>query len=85
MPNDVAKPARYPLLETILAYKGFPMKGTFTLREVADLFEVSTRTIQTKVKRGGLASRDLPGRSKFLAIDLEQLLLKSSQLPSVPA
>ena len=74
MTNEFAKPAKYPLLETVLAYKALPMKGTFTVQEVADLFGVTTRTIQTRMKNGDLASRDLPGRSRFLAIDLEQLL-----------
>jgi hypothetical protein len=79
MQNDVAKPAKYPLLETVLAYRGLPMKGTFTVQDVADLFGVTTRTIQIRMKRGSLTSRDLPGRSKFLAMDLEQLLQGSSK------
>lgn len=78
MPNEFPKPAKYPLLETILAYKGLPMKGTFTVQDVADLFNVTMRTIQTRVKRGGLTARDLPGRSRFLAMDLEQLLRGTS-------
>jgi hypothetical protein len=79
MPNDIAKPAKYPLLETVLAYKGFPMKGTFTMQDVAVLFSVTVRTIQSRIQRGGLVARDLPGRSKFLAIDLEQLLQGSAK------
>ena len=82
MSYDVAKPARYPLLETVLSYKGLPMKGTFTVQDVAQLFGLTTRTIQTRMKRGGLTPRDLPGRSKFLAADLEQLLQGASK--SVP-
>ena len=78
MPNEFPKPAKYPLLETVLAYKGLPMKGTFTVQDVADLFNVTIRTIQTRMKRGGLTARDLPGRSRFLAMDLEQLLQGSS-------
>jgi hypothetical protein len=74
MSNDIPKPAKYPLLETVLAYRALPMKGAFTVHDVADLFDVSTRAIQTRIKRGGLIRRDLPGRSKFLAIDIEQLL-----------
>jgi len=81
-PNDIAKPARFPLLETLLAYGGLPMKGKFSTEEVADLFGVTTRTIQTRIKRGSLASRDLPGRSKFLAIDLEQFLQGSPKQAS---
>ena len=85
MSNDVAKPAKYPLLETVLAYRALPMKGTFTIQDVADLFDVTTRTIQTRIKSGGLTARDLPGRSKFLAVDLEQLLQGSSKQASVAA
>jgi len=79
MSNDAAKPARYPLLETVLAYRALPMKGTFTVQDVADLFGVTARTIQTRMKNRSLTSRDLPGRSRFLAIDLEQLLQGSSK------
>jgi len=85
MSNDAAKPAKYPLLETVLAYKGLPMRGTFSVQDVADLFSVTVRTIQTKVKRGGLTARDLPGRSKFLAVDLEQFLQGSSKPGPEPA
>lgn len=84
MPSDVAKPARYPLLETFIAYKGLSMKGNFTIQDVAELFSVTTRTIQSRIKRGGLTARDLPGRSRFLAIDLEQFLQGSSK-PAVEA
>jgi hypothetical protein len=85
MPNDITKPAKYPLLETVLAYKALPMKGTFTVQDVADLFDVTPRTIQTRMKRGCLTPRDLPGRSKFLAIDLEQLLQGSAKPASIAA
>jgi hypothetical protein len=83
MANDTAKPARFPLLETIISYKGLSMKGDFTLQDVADLFSVTTRTIQSRIKRGGLTARDLPGRSKFLAVDLEQFLQASSKAAPV--
>jgi hypothetical protein len=71
---DIPKPSKYPLLETVLAYRALPMKGAFSVHDVADLFSVTPRTIQTRIKRGDLTARDLPGRLKFLAIDLEQLL-----------
>ena len=85
MSYDVAKAVRYPLLETVLAYRGLPMKGAFTILDVADLFGVTTRTIQTRMKRGGLIPRDLPGRSKFLAIDIEQLLQESPKPTPLPS
>jgi hypothetical protein len=85
MPIDLLKAARYPLLETVLACKGLPLQGTYSVQDVAHLFDVSTRTIQTRMKRGDLASRDLPGRAKFLAFDLEQFLQNSSTRASVAA
>jgi hypothetical protein len=77
--TDQAKAARHPLLETVLAHKGLALKGTYTIHDVAELFEVSTRTIQIRIKRGDLHSRNLPGRARFLAIDLEQFLQSSSR------
>jgi len=85
MSTEFAKPTKYPLLETVLAYMGLPMKGKFTVKDIADVFGVTTRTIQTRIKRGGLTSRDLPGHSKFLAMDLEQYLHNSSTPPSIAA
>lgn len=79
MVAEQPKPTRYPLLETLLALKGLSMQGTFTLRDVADLFAVSTRTIQVRIKRGDLRSRNLPGRAKFLPFDVEQFLQNSSR------
>jgi phage terminase large subunit-like protein len=74
MPSEIPKPVRFPLLETLLAHRSLPMKGAFTSHDVANLFEVTVRTIQSRVARGQLIPRDLPGRAKFLAIDLERLL-----------
>ena len=79
MATDSPKPTRYPLLETVLAHRGLPLKGTYSVRDVADLFEVSSRTIQLRIKRGDLRARDLPGHAKFLAADLEQFLEDSSR------
>lgn len=78
MPGDIPKLARYPLLETVLACKGMPMKAIFTIKDLANLFNVSIRTIQSRVARGQLVPRDLPGRAKYLAVDLEKLLQSTS-------
>jgi hypothetical protein len=83
MSTEFAKPTKYPLLETVLAYMGIPMKGKFTVKDVADAFGVTTRTIQTRMKRGSLPFRDLPGHSKFLAMDLERFLQESSKAPFI--
>ncbi len=82
MPTDTPKASKYPLLETILAHKGLPLRALYTLHHVAEIFGVSIRAIQDRVKRGYLKSRDLPGRAKFLSIDLEAFLENSLQKAS---
>jgi Helix-turn-helix domain len=79
MPPETPKPGRYPLLETVLAHKGLQLKGTYTVRDVAALFGVCVRAIQARIQRGELASRNLPGRAKFLSLDLEEFLQNSSR------
>ena len=78
MRDDFLRPTHYPLLETLLFHKNLPMKGTFTNADAAELFGVTVRTIQLRVRRGQLKARRLPGRSRFLAADLEQFLAASS-------
>jgi hypothetical protein len=85
MSTENAKPTRHPLLETVLAHKGLPLKGTYTVQDVAGVFEVTPRTIQVWIKRGNLHSRSLPGRAKFLAIDLEEFLDDSSKVTAKAA
>ena len=82
MPTDIPKPGKYPLLETVLAHKGLQLKAVYRLRDVAEIFEVSIRAIQDRVKRGYLVSRDLPGRGKFLSLDLEGFLENSLKPPT---
>jgi hypothetical protein len=70
-------PSKYPLLDELLAFRQTAIQATFTIREVANLFGVTPRAIQTRVASGQLASRDLPGRAKFLPVDLENFLQNS--------
>jgi transposase len=77
MNEEKPQPVRYPLLESMLAQMNLPLRGTYTNRHVAEIFEVSVRTIQDWVRRGQLVSRNLPGRGKFLSEDLENLLKNS--------
>lgn len=67
-------PPKYPLLEEMLAMSEFALKPTYTLGDVANLFAVTVRSIQSRVASGQLPSRDLPGRAKFLPVDLEEFL-----------
>ncbi len=78
MTTDTPKPGKFPLLETALAHKGLSLKAMYSLRDVAELFSVSKRAIQHRVKRGELRSRNLPGRAKFLSMDLEAFLAGST-------
>jgi hypothetical protein len=66
--------SRYPLLEEILRIKNLPLRPMYSTREVAEVFEVSSRAIQDWAALGKLASRRLPGRARFLPGDLEEFL-----------
>jgi Helix-turn-helix domain len=68
---------KYPLLEEVLALRQMPLRPMYTIRDVAALFGVSVRAIQTRVASGQLPSRDLPGRAKFLPTDIEDFLQNS--------
>jgi hypothetical protein len=67
----------YPLLEGLLRAKGLSLKGTYSYRDAADIFDCSVRALQERIKNGELRKRNLPGRAKFLAIDLEEFLRNS--------
>lgn len=60
----------YPLLEAILRIKGLVLQPTYTNADVALLFGVSVRTIQSHAADGSLTSRALIGRARFLPTDL---------------
>jgi len=69
--------ARYPLLEALLEQKGLKLKGIYTVRDAAEIFSVSFRTIQDWIRDGKLLARELPGRGRFLSGDLERFLQES--------
>jgi excisionase family DNA binding protein len=73
MPADIY----CPTLEHLLTEKGLQLKGVYTNHNAAEIFGVSPRTIQEWVRDGKLASRDLPGRGRFLSEDLELFLRNS--------
>jgi hypothetical protein len=72
--------AKCPLLERLLAEKGLPLKGVYTNRDVSEIFGVSVRAIQERTSRGDLKARNLPGRGRFLSVDLEEFLRNSSRV-----
>jgi len=80
MSEEKPQPVRYPLLESVLVQLGLPLRGTYTNRDVANIFHVSVRTIQDWVRRGDLIARNLPGWGKFLSQDLENFLNNSVRL-----
>jgi transposase len=63
----------------MLAIVGNPLQPTYSNRDVATLFGVSIRAIQDRVASGQLTARDLPGRAKFLPVDLEEFLQHSKK------
>jgi transposase len=68
---------RYPRLEAILSMKNLPLKPMYSNRDVAEIFGVTIKTIQNYVAAGKLHPRDLPGRAKYLAQDLEDYIESS--------
>lgn len=65
---------RYPLLQEILNLRGLPLRAIYSTRDIAEIFKVSVRAVQYRIASGKLVPRDLPGRAKFLAEDVEQFL-----------
>jgi transposase len=65
------------LLEPLLSERGLHLKGIYTVRDAASIFDVSVRTIQDWMRDGKLIARDLPGRGRFLSEDFEHFLQNS--------
>ena len=76
-PDSPGSIARYPLLEALMEAKGLKLKGIYTIRDAAQIFGTSVRTIQEWVRDGKLVARDLPGRGRFLSEDLDRFLQAS--------
>jgi hypothetical protein len=67
----------YPLLEGLLRAKGLSLKGMYSYRDAAAIFDCSVRALQERIRNGKLRKRNLPGRGKFLSVDLEDFLRNS--------
>jgi transposase len=65
---------KYPLLAEILVLKNLPVQPMYSTRGIAELFNVSSRSIQNWIAAGLLVPRILPGRWKFLTQDVESFL-----------
>lgn len=70
---------KYPLLQELLDIKNLPLQATYSIRDLAQIFNVSARAIQSRVAGGQISARDLPGRAKFLPEDLELFLSGSKK------
>ena len=69
----------YSELGEFLRLQQRPLQAMYGLPEVASLFGVSTRTIQSWVADGSLTARKIPGGTKCFPSDLEQFLVASKQ------
>ena len=72
---------KYPLLESLLTEKGSSLKGSYTYRDLEQIFGCSKRALQDLVRDGRLTARDLPGRAHWLSVDLEEFLQNSVRTP----
>lgn len=79
--TDHTEPPKYPLLEEVLALRQMALQPMYTIGDVAKLFGVTVRSIQSRIACGQLPARDLPGRGRFLSIDLEEFLRNSERRP----
>jgi hypothetical protein len=71
--------ARYPILEVILSLRKLTLKSDYSHQEIAELFNVTLRTIQAWIADGRLATNDWPGGSRVLPADLEAFLQASKR------
>lgn len=71
---------RYRLLEEILAMKNLPMQPMFSTQDVASIFGVTARAIHNRIAAGELVVRNLPGKARFLAQDIEDFILSSRKV-----
>jgi hypothetical protein len=79
--SAVKNVTRFPLLEEMLSTRGEALKSLYSNDDVAQLFGVSVRAIQDWIARGLLIARDLPGKGRFMARDLEAFLTNSVKKP----
>ena len=84
MTNSPGDSIRYPLLESLLRQRGLNLKGIYTILDAAEIFGVSTRTLQDWVRDCKLVARELPGRGRFLSEDLELVLERSTRRREKP-
>ena len=74
MTASTHEPPQYPLLEPLLRQRGLQLLPIYKVGDAALLFGVSRRTVHDWIADGRLRARDLPGRGRFLAQDLEDFL-----------
>ena len=74
-PENVPNPNQtmYPLFETISRSTGLTLQPTYTCQDVASLFGVTARTVQSRVADGTIPSRRLLGGARFLPADMKSI------------
>jgi excisionase family DNA binding protein len=70
---------RYPRLLELLQYRELSFQPMFTVTETATIFGVHRRTVLKMIAAGRIVPRDLPGRARFLAADLEAYLNRTQE------
>lgn len=71
---------KYPLLEELSRLRRLPLRPTYTYKEAVEVLGGSVRALQERVRTGELIARDLPGRGRFFASDLEDFLQNSGKM-----
>lgn len=71
--------SKLPLLEALAARRGVAVPPIYTNRDLANLLDVSVRTIQDWITDSKITPRRLPGRGRFLPEDIEDLLQSSGK------
>jgi len=75
--DQESRVGKYPLLQALLEERGLSLKGTYTYHDTTEIFKCSIRSLQDRIRSGELQKRNLPGRAKFLSVDLENFLENS--------
>ncbi len=83
MTKSESDSAKYELLEAILKQRGLPLQAIYTYADASRIMGASVRTIQEWRRDKKLLSRNLPGRGRFLSVDLEEFLRQSLKTSAV--
>jgi hypothetical protein len=81
MSDQEPKFAKYPLLEALLDEKGLCLQGTYTNRDVANIFGVSTRT-DSRLEQEWILQATKSARSRQIPVGgLRKVSPRQFQIP----